>query len=177
MSKRMQLILGGVVLGFGLLLLLENVLDIDFWSFCWPIGLILLGIFLLLAPRMRLSGSGINVRVLGGIKRKGGWIVANEEIWMFVGDVRLDLTIAEFPEGETTIRLLGFVGDIDLIAPSNAGLSVASTGFLTSGKIFGRKQDTFLGTQRYESDGFAETERRLHVETLFFVNDLDIRQG
>jgi predicted membrane protein len=175
MSKRMQLILGGILLGVGLLLLLENVLNIDFWSFCWPIGLILLGVFLLLAPRMRLSGSGINIRILGGVKRKGDWMVANEEIWMFVGDIRLDLSEAEIPEGETTIRLIGFVGDIDLIAPSSAGLSVSSSGFLTSGKIFGRKEDTFLSTQRYSSEGYSEMERRLHVEALFFVNDLDIR--
>jgi predicted membrane protein len=177
MSKRMQLILGGVVLGIGLLLLLENVLNIDFWSFCWPIGLILLGVFLLLVPRMRRSGSEINIRILGGVKRKGDWIVANEEIWMFVGDIRLDLSEAEIPEGQTTIRLIGFVGDIDLIAPSDAGLSVAASGFLTSGKILGHKQDTFLGTQRYSSEGYDELGRRLHVETLFFVNDLDIRQG
>jgi predicted membrane protein len=175
LSKRMQLIMGGIVLGVGLLLLLENVLKVDFWSFCWPIGLILLGVFLLLAPRMRMSGSGINIRFFGGVKRKGDWLVSNEEIWMFVGDIRLDLSEAEIPEGETTIRLIGFVGDIDLIAPNNAGLSVAASGFLTSGKIFGRKEDTFLGSQRYLSEGYAEMARRLHVETLLFVNDLDIR--
>lgn len=177
MSKRMQLILGSLILLFGLLVLLENVFDISFWSFCWPVALILLGVFLLFGPRLRPSGSEVNIRFFGGVNRKENWTVANEEIWMFVGDVRMDLSQAEFPEGETSIRVIGFVGDIDLIAPADAGLSVAASGFLTSSKIFGRKEDTFLSTQRFVSEGYAESTRRLHVETLMFVNDLNIKQG
>ena len=69
------------------------------------------------------------------------------------------------------------VGDINLVAPVDAGISVAASGFLTSAKIFGRKQDTFLATERYISEGYAEAARRLHIETLMFVNDLDIKQG
>jgi lia operon protein LiaF len=177
MSKRMQLILGSLILLFGLVLLLENVFDINIWSFCWPVALILLGVFLLLGPRLRPAGSEVNIRFFGGVNRREDWTLANEEIWMFVGDVRMDLSQAMFPEGETTIRVIGFVGDINLIAPADAGLSVAASGFLTSAKIFGRKQDTFLSTQRYESEGYARSARRLHVETLMFVNDLDIKQG
>jgi len=177
MSKRMQLILGGLILLFGLLLLLENVFDINFWSFCWPVALILLGIMLLFGRRLRPSGSEVNIRFFGGVNRKEDWTVANEEIWMFVGDVRMDFSQAEFPEGETTIRVVGFVGDINLVAPADAGLSVAASGFLTSAKIFGHKQDTFLATERFVSEGYAEAERRLHIETLMFVNDLSIKQG
>jgi len=177
MSKRIQLILGSLILLFGLLLLLENVFDINLWSFCWPVVLILLGVFLLLGPRLRPAGSEVNIRFFGGVDRREDWTAANEEIWMFVGDVRMDLSQASLPEGETTIRVIGFVGDIDLVAPVDLGLSVAATGFLTSAKIFGRKQDTFLSTQRYVSEGYAESARRLHIETLMFVNDLVIKQG
>ena len=177
MSKRIQLILGGLILLFGLALLLANVFDINIWSFCWPVGLIVLGVFLLLGPRLRPSGPEINIRFFGGVNRKENWTVANEEIWMFVGDIRLDLSHAEFPEGQTTIRMIGFVGDINLVAPPDAGLSVAASGFLTSARIFGRKQDTFLSTQSYQSEDYPDTARRLHVEMLMFVNDLDIKQG
>lgn len=177
MSKRMQLILGGLIVLFGLVLLLENVFDINIWSFCWPIALILLGVFLLFGRQLRPSGSAVNIRFFGGVDRKENWTLANEEIWMFVGDVRMDFSQAVFPEGETTIRVFGFVGDINLVAPADAGLSVAASGFLTSAKIFGHKQDTFLSTERYVTEGYTESARRLHVETLMFVNDLDIKQG
>lgn len=177
MSRRMQFILGSLVLLFGLLLLLENLLDISFWQFCWPIGLILLGIALLLGPRLRLFGSNTNVRFFGGVNRKAAWRAANEEIWMFVGDIHLDLTTVELPEGETTLRIIGFVGDIDLVATPETPLSIAANGFLTSGKIFGRKEDTFLSTQRFTNEGYPEASSRLNVETLFFVNDLSVKQG
>jgi len=94
-----------------------------------------------------------------------------------VGDLRMDFSQALLPEGETTIRVVGFVGDINLVAPVDAGISVAASGFLTSAKIFGQKQDTFLATERYISEGYTEAARRLHIETLMFVNDLDIKQG
>jgi len=111
------------------------------------------------------------------VKRSGNWDVANEEIWMFVGDIRLDLTEASFPGGETTIRVIGFVGDLDIIAPPEVGLSVAATGFLNSTKLYGRKQDTFMSTLHHVSDGYSEAERKLHLEMLFFVNDLNIKQA
>ena len=177
MSKRLQMILGSLVLFFGLLLLIDNLFDISFWQFCWPIALILVGIFMLVGPRFRTAGSEINLRLFGVVKRSGNWDVANEEIWMFVGDIRLDLTEASFPGGETTIRVIGFVGDLDIIAPPEVGLSVAATGFLNSTKLYGRKQDTFMSTLHHVSDGYSEAERKLHLEMLFFVNDLNIKQA
>ena len=177
MSKRLQIILGGLALAIGVLLLIENVLHISFWQFCWPIALILIGVFILVGPRMRVAGSQINLRLFGGVKRSGNWSVGDEEIWMFVGDIRLDLTEADIPPGETTIRVIGFVGDLDVIAPPETALSVAATGFLNTTRIYGQKQDTFVSTARHLSEGYAQAESKLHLETLFFVNDLNIKQA
>ena len=174
MRNRGQIVVGGLLLLFGILLILSNVFHFDVSAVCWPTALILLGVWLLLRPR--LSGAGINISPLANIRRVGQWQMSNEEFWIFVGDIRIDLSQAEIPAGETMLRAFGFVGDIRLILPSDVGLSISSTAFVNDVKIQGRKQDYFLAPFTYTSENYATAERKVHLENLFFVADLKITQ-
>lgn len=176
MRHRSQLILGGFLLFFGLIFLLANLLDLDIWMLCWPVVLILVGVWLLFRPNIVLGGVPLRIRVLGNVKRYGEWQVRDEEIWMFVGDVRLDLTRAQIPPGETRIRVVGFVGDVDLLAPRDVGVGVVSSAFLTDANLWGQKEDAFLTTVNRVSLGFESAERKVWLDTLFFVGDLDVDQ-
>jgi len=176
MRNRGPLFIGSLLVIFGLVLLLGNLFQINVWELCWPTGLILVGVWLLLRPRFALPGTFVNIRFLSDDKRYGVWQVGNEEIWSFIGDVRLDMTQATIPPGETTFHIYGFIGDVDVIVPKEVGLSVSSSAFVTSAKINGRKGDSFLAPVTHASENYASVERKVRLETYFFIADLNAKQ-
>jgi len=176
MRNRGPLFIGALLVIFGVVLLLGNLFQINIWELCWPIGLILLGVWLLFRPRLALPGTFVNIRFIENEKRYGVWQVGTEEFWSFIGDVRLDMTQATIPTGETTFHLYGFIGDLDILLPKDVGLSVSSTAFLTSARINGRKGDSFFLPATYSSENYASVERKIRLESYFFIADLDARQ-
>ena len=177
MRNRGQLIFGGILILFGLLALFETLFNVDIGAIFWPLVLIAVGGLLLLRPRFAPPGSEVWFRLFGGINRHGAWQVQNEEVWMFIGDVRLDLTQAELPLGEKTFQVSGFVGDIDLVLPADTAIDVHCNGFVTSARWFGSKRDHFLTPAIYTSPGYEQAERKLKIVTNFFVSELTALQG
>ena len=177
MSDRGRMIVGLIIIGIGVVFLIGTVFQVNVWAFCWPVGLIAVGIWLLIRPSMVGPDTRLAQRVLGDIRRTGAWDVVKEEIWLGVGDVRLDMTEATVPTGETQISMYGLVGDVDLIVPEGVGVSVSSWAFLTDGKIFGKSQQSFVAPLQATSDDYELSERRIRLEVYFFVNDLTVRRA
>ncbi len=174
MNNKGQLLIGALLVIIGLMVILSNVFQIDLGAVCWPTALILLGIWLIWRPKLSLGGGEMNINPFCNIRRSGAWPVQPEEIWMFVGDVRLDFSQTELPPGETSFRIFGFVGDINLVLPESVYVSVSASAFLNSAKIFGKKQDTFLTTLQYTTPEDPANERIIRLKTFFFVCDLDL---
>lgn len=177
MKNRSQILLGGFIALLGVWLLLGQVFRIDLGRFCWPVGLMVLGAAILLRPRMLPPGTEHTVLPFGDLRRKGPWNVGAEEIWMFAGDVRLDLTQANIPEGETTIRVISFVSDLDVDVPQGVAVRVSGSAVVGDVRVPGRKEDVFLTTATWASDAYDDetSRRRLNVEVTAFVVDLDVR--
>ena len=169
MRNQGQLFFGGLLIFLGLLFLFGTLFQINVWAFCWPIGLILLGGWILLRPQMVAPGTPVRVTPIGSIARAGSWQVASEEFWLFVGDAKFDMTQADIPAGETTLRLFGFVGDIALTVPSGVGVAVSSTAFVNDLKIFGRQEENFIMPYNFASDDYATAGRKVRLETMHFV--------
>jgi Cell wall-active antibiotics response LiaF, C-terminal len=177
MYKRGYIFIGGALIVLGLIFLLGQVLHMDMCPFILALGLIGIGVVMILRPRFVPPGTAVDVRILGDVKRRGEWIAAGEELWVLIGDVTLDLTETQLLPGETTIRILGFVGSLKVLLPEALPLSVTSAAFLTSAKVFDRKVDTLLAPYEWASDGYAAAESRLCVEVMRFVSDLKIRHA
>ncbi len=175
MRNRPQLIIGALLLLWGILALLGTIFHIDFWMICWPALLIGIGVWLIWRPRMLPSGMPLETRIIGDIHRFGNWPVTNEEFWTGIGDIDLDFAGADIPAGETTLRMYGFIGDIDLTVPQEVGVSLSAGGFVSSVKIQGAKQDSFLAPVEFTSPDYASCDRRLRFELVYFINDLTIR--
>ena len=172
-----MLFLGFVLILFGALALVSQLLNIDFGAICWPTGLILVGLFMLLRPRLMPAGTHLDIRPIGDVKRRGVWTVQNEEFWSFVGDTRLDMNEADIPPGETRLRIYGFVGDVRLRLPQGVGFSVSSVAFLSETRILGDKQDTFISPFEYASPGYEAAERKIRLESWFFVANIKVEQS
>ena len=176
MRDKGSVVVGAVLIGLGILFLLSIWLRINLWGFFWPGLLIVLGVVILVRARNTPAGTHSEFVLLGDIDRNGDWPVVNEETWIGVGDIDLDFTRATVPVGETTIGVRGFVGDVEVIVPQSVGLSINASGFVTNVKQGGREHPVFLGPYRYQTAGYETAERKIRLETSFFVHDLKLRQ-
>src|SRR6266508_4038520 len=107
MRSRGQLYFGAILVALGLISLLSIVFQVNFGALCFPIGMIAVGVWIVFRPKLSSLGLASkdmvsDVTLLGERRRRGNWTVRNEEFWMGVGDIDLDLTQAVIPSGETT---------------------------------------------------------------------------
>ncbi len=176
MRDRGQIFIGISLIVLGALFLLGSLLDVDVWKFCWPVAFILLGVWLLLRPLTARSDARVRQRLVGDIRRDGTWQVTDEEIWIGVGDLDLDMSEAEIPLGETRIQIYGFVADVDVYLPPGVGVALSSTAFVTEAGLFGRKRERFLSTLYLSSDDYESAERKIRLDMTCFVAEFKIKQ-
>ena len=176
MQNRNQLLIGSFFVLLGGAWLAASLLRISFWAVCFPLGLILLGV-LFLAARPPLFGptSEGGAHFVGDIVRSGEWPVKNEEFWMFAGDVRLDMTSAQFPSGETTLYVNAFVADVDVSVPANVAVSLSCTSFVASVELNGQRVQRFLSSVQMTTPDYASAERRLRLVTTCFAGDVSVK--
>ncbi len=174
MRIRGEFIFGGFLLILGLAILIGNLSGVKFEDICWPTALILLGIWLLVRPRLISPGTGFRLMPFGNLRRSGSWKLEGEEVWMFIGDTRYDLSQAEIPAGETVLRVFAFIGDVKIRMPQGVGLSVMAVAFINDTKILGQKRDSFLVPVEFSTPDYASAERKVRLETFFFIADIDV---
>jgi lia operon protein LiaF len=177
MRNQVLTFVGATILLVGLISLIGAIFDVDTGRLVCPILVILLGVGLLLRPRMLPASTTFDAKLLGDVRRRGAWQVADEELWVLVGDVRLDLTEAEVPAGETTIRLFGIVGDVVVIVPQDVGISISSTCVATEARIFDQRYNRVFAPFTFISDGYDSAERKLHLEVFRIVASIKVRQA
>lgn len=163
-------ILGGILIIFlGVMILASQLLRVDFCPLFFAVLLITFGIALLLRPRALGPETSLRARLFGPVRHRGSWQVQEEEIWLFVGDVRLDLTEAEIPVGETAIRIFGFVVDLRAIVPEDVGVAITSSAIISDARIHGRKRDSFVVPAHITTENYDGAERRIRFETTGFI--------
>jgi predicted membrane protein len=177
MRNQGQLLIGLFLIGLGLMFLVSTLFNIRLGAFCWPAGLIVLGAWLLIRPRTLPPDTAMTHRIIGDIERYGSWQVRDEEIWSLIGDVELDMTEAVIPEGETHIRVYGFVGDIKMVLPADVGVDVRSWALASSTTILGQKNDGVFSPIHVASDHFKAAERRIRLDATFLAGDVKVRQS
>jgi len=175
MQNRGQLIAGAFLVLLGVGFLLANLLKINFWAICFPMGLIVIGALLLLRPRV-FGTSASSWYLFGTVRRDGVWTPADEEIWQLFGDVKLDFTQAQLPPGETHLRIMGLIGDVDVIVPADIGMLVSASGLIIDLRTPSAKVDRFLSPVDEASPNYATAERKLRVSTAFLIGDVDVLQ-
>ena len=176
MQNRNQMLVGSFFVLLGVAWFAASLLRISFWAICFPMGLILLGVLFLVArPPLFGPTSEGGTHFVGDIVRGGEWSVKNEEFYMFVGNVRLDMTRAQFPSGETTLYLNAFVADIDVSVPSNVAVSLSSTSFVADAELNGQRVERFLSGVQMSTPDYATAERKLRLVTTCFVGDVNVK--
>lgn len=174
MRTRGMMIFGIILVALGLMALISTLTGIDFGAFCFPILLILLGVWVLVRPRMVRGDREIHFQLLGDVKRMNDWTIRNEEIWSFIGDIDIDLGRAQVPPGETSIQAYNFIGDVEIYVPAGVGLMLVADGFLNSIKWMGAKQDNFFTSSQMTTPGYEQAERKVKVGVTSFIGDIKV---
>ncbi len=172
MEKNGQVTLAVVLIALGALFLTANFLDINVGRIFWPTLLVVVGLVLIFRPA-RLNAM---FRPFG-LERLGAWEVKNEELWMFVGEVELDYTQAQLPEGETRLRLGAFVADTDLRIPADVGVRLVTSAFVTDANVNGDETDYIFSGLNYRSENYTSATRKLDIELSGFVVSLKVRHS
>jgi len=176
MQNRSQAFIGAFLLLLGIGFLIANILRINFWALCFPAGLIVLGMLLLVRPKVFDTSTVSHWYLFGEVKRGGEWTPADEEFWQFIGDTKLDFTQAQLPVGETHLRINGFIGDVDVIVPADIGVAVSASGLIVDLRTPTDKLDRFLSPANSVSPNYATAERKLRLSTTFLIGDINVFQ-
>ncbi len=178
MKLRGEILVGVLLVAIGFLALMSTLFNVDFGLICWPSFFILLGIWIIIRPRMVSEGTNVHLIFLGDLNRSGEWEVSDQEIWSFITDTDLDFTQTDIPEGETAIKFYGFVGDLNLALPAEIGFKLNAYGFVTNTRILGEKQTGFfLQPVQEQSENYMTASRKVNIDLLAFIGEVDIRRA
>lgn len=178
MKLRGEVLAGVLLVLVGSLALISTLFNVDFGLLCWPSFFILLGVWIIIRPRMVSEETDLHLILLGDLHRSGEWTVTDQELWAFITDVDLDFTQADIPVGVTSIKLFGFVGDIDLYLPAGVGFRLNSYGFVTDARILGEKHTGFfLQPVQETSESYDAAEKKIDVDLLAFIGEIKVRQA
>lgn len=175
-TNSFQIVGGGVLIGLGALFLLGSFTGINMWAFVGPLVLIGLGLWVMTRQPRRMPGMEYHDRFIGEFKRDGAWQVQDEHFSLLIGDVNLDLTRAKVPAGVTTLRMTGFVGDIDVVVPANVGVKLKTSAVAADVQVAGQKDEILFGSTELTTPNYASTERRIDLVTEHFAGDVKVRQ-
>lgn len=136
------------------------------------------GVSIIVNARRIQAGMASWQRVLGDVKiGRRAWVAKDVRIQTGIGDVRIDLTTAEIPEGEHHIQVAGWIGDMGILVPQDLALSAEGSVWIGSVTFLGRKRDGFFVTSSYTSPEYHEAPRRVRIEASLLIGDLKIRQA
>jgi len=174
MPKRWLIILGGILIFFGGIQILSYILDLNIWGIMFAIALIVIGVLILLRPKIGFPLKPTKIHPFGNFNRSGTWSARDEQVWMLVGDNHLDFTQADFPTNKVTIQIFGMVGELTITLSEDTGLSLSSFGLLTENKIGPSKNSYFFTPLHYKSENFYTSSNKIRLEAGFLVLDLRV---
>jgi len=127
----------------------------------------------------RAWGPGVlhDRRFLGEIEMAGPVQAGPMHIETFIGEVRLDLTQATFPDGETPIHVSTAVGEVRVLLPADVAASVRATSMLGESEALGRTSGAVMGDVRAETDDYSVATRRIRVEAQSLIGEVAVRRA
>ncbi|MCY8960647.1 cell wall-active antibiotics response protein LiaF [Bacillus atrophaeus] len=93
----------------------------------------------------------------------------------FIGDVKIDLSKAIIPEGESTVVISGVIGNVDIYIPADLEVSVSSSAFIGDIDLIGSKTSG-MSTKLYAaSPDYSQAKRRVKISISLFIGDVDVK--
>lgn len=106
---------------------------------------------------------------------KSRWELKNLTIWQGIGEVKMDLSRAVIPPGETIIVIHGWIGDIDIYLPYEVAISMVATINVGSLNVFGHKEAGIGRSFSFEAPQYQDAEKSVRIIVNLLVGEMDIK--
>lgn len=174
---------GGLIIGLlGLLLFLNGIGQTRFslgyiWFNAWPILLIAIGITLIGSHRRFTSTNYGQSHVTPDSHASsfGMGDLADRTLWSIFGDIELDLTRENIPEGITHINLHTIIGDSTVIVPQAIGIEVVTRNVIGETDLCGNHYEGLLQSATYRSEGYATQPRRVFIQINCVIGEISVQ--
>ena len=93
------------------------------------------------------------------------------------GSVTIDLTASELPFGETHLHVFSIFGSVEVFVLENIGVRITGISLFSGIKVRGKEiGNGFFSGHEYVSPGYAQAERRLHIDLTSIFSGVKLRR-
>lgn len=184
MTSKTNRIIGGIIIAVGALILLDNIFGgFDFWDFIWrlwPLALIVLGIYIIKNQRkvkgdIESGDANSESRLFGDLDFSfQGKEITDHHFSVLIGDMRIDLTGADFKTGENKISASSLIGDIRISIPDNMPVKLSSWSAIGDIRFDDHRRDGFFQKLNRVDDSFESSEKKLLLTVNGIIGDLNV---
>ncbi|MDT8862009.1 cell wall-active antibiotics response protein LiaF [Alkalihalobacillus sp. MEB130] len=96
-------------------------------------------------------------------------------IWNGIGEVRIDLSKAIIPEGETVIVVQTFIGEIDFYVPEDLAIAIQASSTIGEVSIFHEKHGGINQQISIATKDFKQSPRRVKLILSTFIGEVKVR--
>lgn len=160
-------VFGAVMLiALGVIFLLGNLNIFVFrWDMLGPLFLILLGAWMV--SRAFTPGWGHGGNVFAGIGELrpdlNGKEIRREKFEHGVGEARIDLTRAIFPEGESAVKASQGIGELRVTVPRDLAVRVRASAGMGEVRLFDEEESGIDPRLEFQSPEYASAARKLNL--------------
>lgn len=155
-----------LLIGMGVIFLLGNLNIIVFrWDMLGPLFLILIGVWMV--SRAFVPGWGHDANVFAGIGELhpdlNGKEIKSEKFEHGIGETRIDLTHATFPDGENRVEASQGIGELRVIVPSDLAVRVRASAGMGEARLFAEEEAGIDPRLEFQSPNYATAPRKLNL--------------
>src|SRR5690606_26696465 len=109
---------------------------------------------------------------------KQHWELKPMNLSAFIGDMKIDLSKAHIPYGETRIQISAFIGDVKVYVPNDVtlGVSIQMNAFIGDTKLIDQKESGILRSSEMSTPQYHECERRILITVSTFIGDAKVKK-
>ena len=174
MNARKGAILGAALLFVGLLVIFTRFSGENLLMVLLPYVLIGFGFLFLVSPNLIPANANQNVQFIGEYRQNYLDAQLDKTIYMGVGDVDLDFTHIDLPQGDTVLKIVCFAAGIRLKFGTDTAYKINSNAFVSEVRAIDCKQEFIVAPCEYKSGHYPSSDRRIKIEILSFISDISI---
>ncbi|KHF42035.1 cell wall-active antibiotics response protein LiaF [Halalkalibacter okhensis] len=96
-------------------------------------------------------------------------------IWNGIGEVRIDLSRAIIPEGETVIVVQALIGEVDFYVPEDLAVSIQASSIIGEVSLFHESHGGINQQLSIASKDYKQAPRRVKLILSTFIGDVKVR--
>ena len=172
-----------VAMLFGVLLVSNlHIAHLQAWTIFWAVVVLGLGFEVLRGPGLFFSSRNWRRRFGAGdvsISFDGDEVFRRHRARSeghLIGDIRLDLSQEQIPDGETPFDVSLLIGDITILVPQDLPIAIDAEVSVGELSVFGRHADGFGRRLHYETPGYEDATRKVRIFAHLMVGDITVQQ-